>query len=276
MRRDRNARIAADTLNLMEKGAYEVGGVRHDLKRLVAAAADATRFYDLEDVAALSRPARADAAGRIEVVLQTTLQAMQELTGGGIRIAALNFASARNPGGGFLGGAQAQEEGLARSGGLYPCLLRAGAFYEAHRRERDLRYSHRMILSPNVPFFKNDAGDLLDTPYVADVVTAAAPNFGAVEANQSDDLDTVPRVLHERADRVLALAAQHGHTHLVLGAWGCGVFRNPPHTVAGAFAALLGKSGPYHNAFEQVRFAIWDRSPGQAVASAFQAAFAEP
>jgi uncharacterized protein (TIGR02452 family) len=269
----RNARIASDTLALIENGAYEVPGARHDLKALVTAAADATRFYDLEDIAALPRPARRDASGNIEVVAQSTLDAMQELTGQGARLAALNFASARNPGGGFLGGAQAQEESLARSGGLYPCLLRAAPFYEAHRRERDLCYSHRMVFSPKVPFFKNDAGDLLEAPYVADIVTAAAPNFGAVEANQAADLGRVPRVLHERADRVLALAAHYGHTHLVLGAWGCGVFRNPPGMVAGIFAALLGPGGPYHRTFDRVRFAIYDRSRSQAVATAFKQAF---
>lgn len=272
MRRD-NAGIAADTLALIEKGSYEAGNARHDLEALVAAAVSATRFYDLDDVAALQSPARVDAAGHIEVVAQSTLQAMQEMTCDGIRIAALNFASARNPGGGFLGGAQAQEESLARSSGLYPCLLRAAPFYQAHRRERDLRYSHRMILSPNVPFFRNDAGDLLEAPYVADIITAAAPNFGAVGANQARDLESVPRVLHERADRVLALAARHGHTHLVLGAWGCGVFRNPPSTVAGAFATLLRAGGPYYCVFAKVRFAIYDRSQSREVIAAFQAAF---
>jgi uncharacterized protein (TIGR02452 family) len=198
---------------------------------------------------------------------------MQDLTGQELRLAALSFASARNPGGGFLGGAQAQEESLARSSGLYPCLLRAAPFYEAHRRESSLLYSDRMILSPAVPFFRNDAGDLLQAPYVADIITAAAPNFGAVAANQPADLERVPHVLRQRADRVLALAAHHGHTHLVLGAWGCGVFRNPPGMVAGAFAALLGDGGPYHRAFDRVRFAIYDRSRSQEVATAFAKAF---
>ena len=151
-----------------------------------------------------------------------------------------------------------------------PCLLRAAPFYDAHRRERDLCYSHRMVVfSPRVPFFKDDAGDLLAAPFVADIVTAAAPNFGAVEAKQAAHLHRVPHVRRERADRVLALAAHHGHTHLVLGAWGCGVFRNPPGMVARAFAALPGAGGLYYRAFERVRFAIYDHSRSQAVAGAF-------
>jgi uncharacterized protein (TIGR02452 family) len=198
---------------------------------------------------------------------------MERIARMGARVVALNFASARNPGGGFLNGAQAQEETLARSSGLYPCLLRAPAFYEAHRRERDLRYSHRMIISPNVPFFKNDAGDLLELPYVADIISAAAPNFAAVQVNQAKDLAGLPNVMRDRADRVLALAAHHGHTHLVLGAWGCGVFRNPARMVADIFAALLGTGGPYHCAFDEVRFAIYDAGRSQEVIAAFRAAF---
>jgi uncharacterized protein (TIGR02452 family) len=76
-------------------------------------------------------------------------------------------------------------------------------------------------------------------------------------------------VLHERAERVLAVAAHHGARQLVLGAWGCGVFRNDPAEVAGAFHAHL--TGAFSSAFERVVFAVWDRSPG----SANRAAFAE-
>jgi len=39
------------------------------------------------------------------------------------------------------------------------------------------------------------------------------------------------------------LAAAHGYTRLVLGAWGCGVFRNDPEVVAAAFVIICGASG---------------------------------
>jgi uncharacterized protein (TIGR02452 family) len=85
------------------------------------------------------------------------------------------FASAKNPGGRFLTGAQAREESIARSLALYPCQQAAGTFYDFHRHQRDLRYSDRIIYSPAVPVFRADDGTLLDEPCEVSFLTAAAP-----------------------------------------------------------------------------------------------------
>jgi uncharacterized protein (TIGR02452 family) len=53
-----------------------------------------------------------------------------------------------------------------------------------------------------------------------------------------------------------------GLRRLVLGAWGCGVFRNPPGMVAAAFAEHLGPEGTFRSRFEHVIFAVLDRAPG--------------
>ena len=126
----------------------------------------------------------------------------------------------RNPGGGFLGGAKAQEEGIARASALYACLLTAPEFYAFHRDQRDLRYSDRVIYSPGVPVFRDDKGRLLDRPYRAAFLTAAAPNLGAILRNQPEHAADVPAVLRRRAQRVLRVAAAHGHRTLVLGSLG--------------------------------------------------------
>lgn len=205
-------------------------------------------------------------AGKVKVTDESTLQAAHRLGPGA---ACLVFASAKNPGGGFLSGAKAQEESIARSSALYPCLLSAPEFYAFHRRQLDLRYSDRIIYSPSVPVFRDDSGNLLDQPYSTSFLTAAAPNLGAILRNQPEHAADVPTILARRARRVLEVAAAHGHRTLVLGAWGCGVFRNDPVTVAGAFADALQMI----DRFDHVVFAIHDGLPGAPVYRTFAARF---
>ncbi|GMK58085.1 hypothetical protein CspeluHIS016_0501170 [Cutaneotrichosporon spelunceum] len=191
---------------------------------------------------------------------------------GAPRIVVLNFASARNPGGGYLGGAQAQEEDICRSSALYTTLLQAPDHYAAHQRA-DGRYSHRMIYSPSVPVYRTSGGDLLPQPYTVDFVTSPAPNYGALAKNNPGLVGQVFQIMRERAARVLALCAFHGAQTLVLGAWGCGVFRNSPTDVAKVFHDLLKPGGRFHGRFDSVVFAIYDRSPKQEVMRAFNAEF---
>jgi hypothetical protein len=111
-----------------------------------------------------------------------------------------------------------------------------------------------VIFSPSVPVFRDDDGNLLPQPYPVSFVTAAAPNAGALGPAHAH-ARTLPGVLSARAAKVLAVFWASGLRRLVLGAWGCGVFRNPPDTVAAAFAHHLGPSGAFFSKFELVTFA---------------------
>ncbi len=77
--------------------------------------------------------------------------------------------------------------------------------------------------------------------------------------------------MRARVDKVLNIALEHEHTYLVLGAWGCGVFRNDPEEMAGLFHAAL--SGPFENAFEQVVFAVLDSTREQSTITPFRRRF---
>lgn len=204
------------------------------------------------------RPPASGEPPRVEVTGESTLVAARRLAADG-PVAALVFASAKNPGGGFRTGAQAQEESVARASALFPCLTAVGEFYDFHRQQGDLLYSDRVIHSPRVPVFRDDKGRLLDDVHEVSLLTAAAPNRGAVLRNQPADADRVAPVLGARARRVLAVTAAHGHRRLVLGAWGCGVFRNDPAVVADAFAVALAAVPGW---FDQVTFAVLDRNDG--------------
>ncbi|MGW2047411.1 TIGR02452 family protein [Streptomyces sp. NPDC001858] len=208
----------------------------------------------------------------VEVTGESSLEAARRLADA--PVAVLNFASARNPGGGFLNGAQAQEEALCRASALYTCLLQAREFYDHHRAHRDPFYTDRVIHAPAVPVFRDDRGRLLAEPFAAGFLTAAAPNAGVVLRTAPERASALPAALAVRAERVLETAAAHGYRRLVLGAWGCGVFRNDPAQVAEAFRALLCPGGRFGRTFAHVVFGVLDRTPGTAVLGAFEKTFA--
>jgi uncharacterized protein (TIGR02452 family) len=262
---------------IIEAGRYTAAsGAVVALADAVDAACRGTVSYTPEQTAALlaswsASPEKRFGATLIEVTGETTMTAARRLAAAADgRAGALNFASARNPGGGYLGGARAQEEDLCRAGALYPALLKAPDFYAAHRASSDLMYSHRVIFSPDVPVFRDERNRLVDRPCPVSFLTSPAPNTGAADPARRPD---APALLAERAARVLAVAAHHGCRSLVLGAWGCGVFRNDPTHVAAAFRAQLRDGGPFSAAFAHVVFAVADRSAQQRNLRAFQAAF---
>ncbi|SES19109.1 TIGR02452 family protein [Lentzea xinjiangensis] len=255
--------IAHDTVAISERGSYSTAAGEVSLADAVARAVAGTRLHLPDEVLALPEET---SGPRIDVTAESTLEAARRLGGD---VAALNFASARNPGGGFLNGAQAQEESIARASALYPCLRAAGGFYAHHRAHEDLTYSDRVIHSPRVPVFRDDGGELLPRPYEVSFLTAAAPNRAAILRNQPERAEGVPVALLRRAIRVLHVAAAHGHRRLVLGAWGCGVFGNDPAAVAEVFRIAL-RDNRY---FDHVVFAVLDRQKGAPTLAAFSGVF---
>lgn len=165
---------------------------------------------------------------------------------------ALNFANARHPGGGYLRGARAQEEDLCR---LMPPL------YNSLKRQR-------YPIAPNAAHYNQSllvrqAGSytLTGPPLRVAVVSAAMPNFGSASGDRGrgDPPGTQgwSRTVGVRIRAVLHAAAAEGHNAVVLGAFGCGAFANPPTDVAAAFAEAL-LSTEFRGCFRAVVFAIVD------------------
>ncbi|MFF3286886.1 TIGR02452 family protein [Streptomyces sp. NPDC003023] len=266
--------IAKQTEEIVRAGAYRLPDGREvRIGQEIAAALEGTRMYGPAPVAVTPDTDRATA---FEVTGESSTEAARRLTGTGTgAVAVLNFASARNPGGGYLNGAQAQEEALCRSSALHATLLRVPEFYDHHRGERSVFYTDRVIYSPGVPVFRDDRGGLLEQPYTVGFLTSPAPNAGVITRRTPDEAHLVPAALASRAERVLETAAACGYRRLVLGAWGCGVFRNDPGTVAAAFHALLTGEGRFAGHFDEVVFAVLDRSGTSSTLAAFRHAFAD-
>jgi uncharacterized protein (TIGR02452 family) len=271
--------IAQQTVAISERGWYELpSGARVDIGKHVTRAIEGTCLYGPGDFSGLGLPLSAEETAPpkppvIEVTGETTSDAARRLVEreGVSGVAALNFASARNAGGGFLRGAKAQEEDLARCSALYACQITQRAYYDENRAFPSPLYTDHLIYSPDVPFFRDDRLDLLPAPFLVSILTSPAPNAG--EARQRGESGAAIRTaLHRRAEHVLRVAAHHGHRTLVLGAWGCGVFRNDPEEVAGIFADHLA-SPRFERAFARVVFAVYDRSKEQENRRAFDRRF---
>ncbi|WNG43536.1 TIGR02452 family protein [Archangium minus] len=252
--------VAKETVRIVEQGEYVTpSGRTVSLREEVAQAARGTVLYRPGDFEALASTPSGGGAPRIEVTPEKTGAASRRLieAEGVARVLALNFASAKNPGGGFLGGAKAQEEDLARCSALYNCLLTQPDYYTLNREEPSMLYTDHLIYSPDVPFFRDEQLELLERPFRVSIITAPAPNAGEALKRDPGSRPRIREVLEARALNVLRVAAHHGHRTLVLGAWGCGVFRNDPREVAEAFARGLAA---LPGAFERVVFAVYERN----------------
>ncbi|MEU3187904.1 TIGR02452 family protein [Streptomyces sp. NPDC006923] len=269
--------IAKETEEIVRTGKYRAPDGRdvaiHEARD---AALAGTGMYGPEPVPVTPDTDRTTRPGAIvEVTGESSLEAARRLTAAGPeRVAVLNFASARNPGGGYLNGAQAQEEALCRASALYVTLLRAPGFYAHHRADPSPFYTDRVIHSPGVPVFRDDRGRLLDTPFQVGFLTSPAPNAGVIAQRAPEDVPRIPAALAARAERVLETAVERGYRRLVLGAWGCGVFRNDPVRVAEAFRTPLTGEGRFAHHFDEVVFAVLDRTAGAPTLGAFHQVFA--
>lgn len=275
-------RIADETLAAIERGEIQLQGSTYHLREVISHSIDNTIFFPPESTLAnwsTSTPTERSALpGQLELCEGSTLQRARALlhelntnaainADGPARVGVLSFASATKPGGGFLSGAQAQEESLARASTLYASLVTPTAtqFHQLHKKDRRGGfYSHAMIFSPSVLVLRDDAGTWIP-PYQIEVVTSAAVNAGLVRRNAGDNFgpDTAARIeetMRERMARILFLFEQRGIRNIVLGSFGTGVFRNDIGMVADIWFDLLAEDGArFAHSFDRVVFGIIDR-----------------
>ena len=260
--RMRLKKIAKETMKITRQGYYELNGMRIELPK---------RNYD--EVIAIT-PEQADAArwsllgrklsknypGNIYVWCISSFGAVACFD----RFLVLNFANAFTPGGGFMNGAEAQEESLCRESTLYASLVteKAVGMYEYNRSLNSPAASDYMLLSPEVCVFRDhDSHKLFEKPYTASVLTVPAVNLhgydDCVHKPASQEID---ELMYRRIENMLAVAIAHEYKNLILGAWGCGAFGHDARRVAEYFYNLLVTKG-YRNYFDNICFAIPDDAP---------------
>ena len=161
----------------------------------------------------------------------------------------LNMASMHKPGGGWLSGASAQEEMICFRSGLYNTLAQFTDRYPLN--------DYDAIYSRNVPVIRDDDMTLFKrgSHYELSFISIAAlcnPSLihGCL---RPDDANRTA----EKIRAMLRVAYAQGHRTLILGAFGCGAYGNPPRHTAGIFRNVFAEE-EFAGAFKRIVFAIID------------------
>ena len=184
----------------------------------------------------------------------TSFACAKRFADGKDNIAVLNFANPFEPGGGVCRGSRAQEECLCRCSNLYNTIRTPemeASYYDHHNADRhNYLFSDRIIYSPRIVVFKDDSTyERLSDPFIVDVITCAAPYnvFG-------NDIELLKSTYRKRLTNIFEVASENDVDVLILGAFGCGVFHNPPELMANAFKELIEQE--YYKYFKTICFPL--------------------
>lgn len=252
------------TNDTLRKAIAQSDQKQYICKDQMACTADKTRRYENPAKIIVSKKRSLEAAGNKEYE--------------GLKVCVHNFASATNPGGGVENGASAQEECICRCSTLYANLSAESMrrdFYQQHKMlikqgKMDAAYNDDCIFTPGVIVFKTDDDQyrLMEETawYGVDVITCAAPNLRENPSNAMNpdsgkkvsDLSVAQlKALHKkRLRKLLSIARNEKEEVLILGAFGCGAFRNPAWVVSEAFHEVVQE---FLYDFRVIEFAVYCR-----------------
>jgi uncharacterized protein (TIGR02452 family) len=267
MEREDLIKVFAETVNCVNKGFYinkkgekvEIPS-EHD-----GLSIDNVTFYDSDIKKKINFDKLKRYSTEISVVNQDCLIAAKELYDDGYSPAVVNFASFKVPGGGVRKGSRAQEENLCRRTNLFESIFR---FIDTLSKEYGLplekkRYplpvNHGAIYSPSISVFRESDDknyEFLDELFSIDVITIAALKNPPLDSKGHMN-DWAKSITKEKIRTMLNLAIYWENDSIVLGAFGCGAFANPPEDVAKLFKEVLNEP-EYCDKFEKIVFAVLD------------------
>lgn len=167
-------------------------------------------------------------------------------------ICVLNFADPFKPGGGYLNGRSPQEETLCRQTLLYPTLFQSQMYSFNQMNEANVYYYDTMIYSPNVHVIRDDNYSRLnENTFMINVISAPA-----VDNRKNLPFLSSEEIMERRIRKIISLAIDRQNDVIILGAFGCGVFRNDPKVVSQIFKKILVEEG-LKDFFKLVVFPIY-------------------
>ena len=283
-RKRKNAAIFRETTRFIKEGGYVTPSgrrIRFDFTKMEEAG---RCFQQEQELPAVAAP-EVEGGTRVMVEGNDCLVAAGRLVSEGYDPVLLNFASAGHPGGGVETGARAQEETICRRSTLTRSIYSFDSQY-ASRYGYPLRSGNHYpivsgfsaVYSPGVTVFREGIDCLLmEEPYDVAVVTCAALNLrGRYDIKLTDD-GHMPQaaidITRNKIRTVFRIGLTYGHDALVLGAFGCGAFRNPPDEIARLFHEVM-EEPEFKNKYRLITFSIInDHNAHNANLEAFQAEF---
>jgi len=227
-------------------------------------ATDGTQFYTNNDAFNVESTPRLQTETLVSVNNIDCLVAAKYLIDNGYKPAVLNMASRHNPGGGVVSGSGAQEENLCRRTTLHRSIFPFGEFREKYSllepiNHYPMDHTYGGIYTPKVWVLKDEESKkyhYLDTPFCISVITVAGVNNPDIDEN-GKFTQQIAETIRCKIRTIVRLGLKNGNDSLVLGALGCGVFRNPPEQVAQLFKEVLNES-EFKNKYSRIIFAIID------------------
>ena len=261
-RRTKNAEIFRDTEHRYKSDSELIAIVQESTQNQV--------FIAEKSTVNITTQPKTDKA-KVVVSGKRSLGAAEVYAKQGKKVCVLNFASATNPGGGVVNGSSAQEECICRCTTLYPCLNNDNLwmeFYKPHRKAANPLYNNDCIYTPNVCVFKSDTNFPEPLPrdewWKVNILTCAAPNLRERPSNPMNphagykQVKVTPAelatLLTSRIRRIFEVALANDNEVLILGAFGCGAFRNPPEIVAKVFYNVMQDYLCY---FDTIEYAVY-------------------
>lgn len=268
MARDENIEIFNDTINFCKTSKILQNNIQKSIE-------GQNVILEKDNIKDGSKIKRYDIPAKIIISKKRSLEAAQAYDSSN-KICVMNFASATNPGGGVEKGSRAQEECLCRCSTLFFCLkdnLAWQKYYKPHRIMNDPIHSDDVIYTPGVTVIKTDTSypRIMSENkwYTVDILSCAAPNLRENPTNKFNDCDGDKQIflnnkeqekLHLKRDkRIFDVAVQNEVDVLILGAFGCGAFRNNPKVVS---KVMLSLANEYRFAFKTIEFAIYCKPNG--------------
>jgi Uncharacterized protein conserved in bacteria (DUF2263) len=198
----------------------------------------------------------------------------------GTRFAALNMANPHVPGGGYVEGSVAQEENMFRRTDCHLAiedseLERASERYRPEMTERIEGRHGRVVLDVERPRVcvrgaETPRGERLGYDWLPDDEVFPFYELRAAAQICRDGVQFDPAEARRRIAAQLDTLVDTGVRHAVLGAFGCGAFRNPAEVVARIYREELERRP---EGFECVVFAIYDAGYGPDNATPFEREF---